>query len=64
MRILKVVRIPPWVRVQELRNFLYIRQNLTKTWRMRTQLLLGVIFAGSDIKAKIRPGIEASVTLN
>ena len=38
---------------------IYIRQNLTKTWRMRMQLLPGLIFAGSDIKAKIRPGLEA-----
>ena len=29
---------------------------------MRMQLLPGLIFAGSDIKAKIRPGIEASLS--
>ena len=40
---------------------IYIRQNLTKTWRMRMQLLPGLIFAGSDIKAKIGPGIEANM---
>ena len=28
---------------------------------MHVQLLPGLIFAGSDIKAKIRPGIEARV---
>ena len=33
--------------------------NLLEIWRMRVQLLPGLIFAGSDIKAKIRPGIEA-----
>ena len=43
---------------------IYIRQNLTKTWRMRMQLLPGLIFAGSDIKAKIRPGIEARAALD
>ena len=42
---------------------IYIRQNLTKTWRMRMQLLPGLIFAGSDIKAKIRLGIEAKLAL-
>ena len=37
-----------------------IQGNLLEIWRMRVQLLPGLIFAGSDIKAKIRPGIEAS----
>ena len=34
--------------------------NLLEIWRMRVQLLPGLIFAGSDTKAEIRPGIEAS----
>ena len=32
--------------------------NLLEIWRMRVQLLPG---PGSDIKAKIRPGIEANI---
>ena len=43
---------------KRIHRSLCICQNLTKTWRMRMQLLPGLIFAGSDIKAKIRPGIE------
>ena len=33
--------------------------NLREIWHMCLQLLPGLIFSGSDIKAKIQPGIEA-----
>ena len=38
-----------------------MQENLLEIWRMCVQLLPGLIFAGSDIKAKIWPGIEASL---
>ncbi len=38
-----------------------IRQNLTNDWRMRRQLVPGLVVRLTVIKAKTRPGIEAKV---